>query len=344
MPMSSLAVMLKDVRSRTSPGERRTLHLPSRRREGRFSVVWQTKSPAHLCRLKPLLVVGKPCGQVVPRALARDTDLARSKTGEDLRGPQRFAGLTQNPLHFVSDERAVLWCLSRINLCGSWIMAAWRRREARQEPMPCIQEATKILPLPEIRALVKGRSKCVPACLGERKKAVYFGVRHHMSPSHKDERRYDSTVAEGIAIVCAPDTGQSLACERCADRVADDGRYGVWMRPRSGRAAGGGNGRSHTDLKDQRGVWMAFHFIPGNAGAEYTERQICDRDSVIARGRHASTTTSRYTGNTRHPGSRFTRDGDENRTICEWERPAKATTWFARETVPRGGVPVHESE
>lgn len=36
---------------------------------------------------------------------------------------------------------------------------------------------------------------------------------------------------------------------------------------------------ANLDPEDQRNVWIPFHFIPGNARAEYTERLICRRDS-----------------------------------------------------------------
>ncbi|WP_064609821.1 DUF6765 family protein [Photobacterium sp. J15] len=37
------------------------------------------------------------------------------------------------------------------------------------------------------------------------------------------------------------------------------------------------------DPKDQREVWVPFHFLPGNEGNSFTERLICRKDSVIAR-------------------------------------------------------------
>lgn len=40
---------------------------------------------------------------------------------------------------------------------------------------------------------------------------------------------------------------------------------------------------ANLEPEDQRNVWVPFHFIPGNTGAEYTERLICRRDSEIAR-------------------------------------------------------------
>ena len=40
---------------------------------------------------------------------------------------------------------------------------------------------------------------------------------------------------------------------------------------------------ANIDPEDQRHVWVPFHFIPGNQGAEYTERLICRQDSEIVR-------------------------------------------------------------
>ena len=40
---------------------------------------------------------------------------------------------------------------------------------------------------------------------------------------------------------------------------------------------------SNRDDRDQRRVWVPFHFIPGNVGATYTERLKCRMDSGIAR-------------------------------------------------------------
>ena len=37
------------------------------------------------------------------------------------------------------------------------------------------------------------------------------------------------------------------------------------------------------DRKDQRRIWVPFHFIPGNEGGSFTERLICRKDSGIAR-------------------------------------------------------------
>ncbi len=40
---------------------------------------------------------------------------------------------------------------------------------------------------------------------------------------------------------------------------------------------------SNRDERDQRRVWVPFHFIPGNIGATYTERLKCRMDSELAR-------------------------------------------------------------
>ncbi len=37
------------------------------------------------------------------------------------------------------------------------------------------------------------------------------------------------------------------------------------------------------DPEDQRNVWVPFHFMPGNDGAEFTERLLCRKDSAMAR-------------------------------------------------------------
>ena len=37
------------------------------------------------------------------------------------------------------------------------------------------------------------------------------------------------------------------------------------------------------DRKDQRRIWVPFHFLPGNEGGSFTERLICRKDSDIAR-------------------------------------------------------------
>jgi len=37
------------------------------------------------------------------------------------------------------------------------------------------------------------------------------------------------------------------------------------------------------DEKDQRQIWVPFHFLPGNEGSSYTERLICRKNSQIAR-------------------------------------------------------------
>ncbi|MBF0251888.1 MAG: hypothetical protein HQL35_14800 [Alphaproteobacteria bacterium] len=37
------------------------------------------------------------------------------------------------------------------------------------------------------------------------------------------------------------------------------------------------------DEKDQRHVWVPFHFLPGNKGASYTERLMCRKDGEMAR-------------------------------------------------------------
>ena len=36
------------------------------------------------------------------------------------------------------------------------------------------------------------------------------------------------------------------------------------------------------DLEDQRQIWVPFHFLPGNAGASFTERLVCQKNSTIA--------------------------------------------------------------
>jgi len=36
------------------------------------------------------------------------------------------------------------------------------------------------------------------------------------------------------------------------------------------------------DREDQRQIWIPFHFLPGNEGAEYTQRLVCKKDSEIA--------------------------------------------------------------
>ena len=40
---------------------------------------------------------------------------------------------------------------------------------------------------------------------------------------------------------------------------------------------------SNRDERDQRRVWVPFHFIPGNQGDSYTERLKCRMDSPIVR-------------------------------------------------------------
>lgn len=40
---------------------------------------------------------------------------------------------------------------------------------------------------------------------------------------------------------------------------------------------------ANRNLEDQRMVWVPFHFLPGGAGAELTERLVCNKDSAIAR-------------------------------------------------------------
>lgn len=48
---------------------------------------------------------------------------------------------------------------------------------------------------------------------------------------------------------------------------------------------------SRMNEKDQRHIWVPFHFLPGNEGEEFTERLICRMDSPIARemvGHHLS--------------------------------------------------------
>lgn len=40
---------------------------------------------------------------------------------------------------------------------------------------------------------------------------------------------------------------------------------------------------SNRDHRDQRQVWVPFHFIPGNVGGNYTERLKCRMDSMIVR-------------------------------------------------------------
>ncbi|MRG73831.1 hypothetical protein GH722_18885 [Alphaproteobacteria bacterium HT1-32] len=40
---------------------------------------------------------------------------------------------------------------------------------------------------------------------------------------------------------------------------------------------------SNVNKEDQRNVWAPFHFLPGNEGAEYTERLKCRKDSAISR-------------------------------------------------------------
>jgi hypothetical protein len=37
------------------------------------------------------------------------------------------------------------------------------------------------------------------------------------------------------------------------------------------------------DQDNQRQVWVPFHFLPGNQGTDYTERLVCQPDSVVAR-------------------------------------------------------------
>ncbi len=38
----------------------------------------------------------------------------------------------------------------------------------------------------------------------------------------------------------------------------------------------------HLNAKDQRQIWVPFHFLPGNQGEGFTERLICRQDSAIA--------------------------------------------------------------
>lgn len=47
--------------------------------------------------------------------------------------------------------------------------------------------------------------------------------------------------------------------------------------------------RKNIDLKDQRKIWVPFHFLPGNHGGAYTERLACRKDSDIP-GRFSKTT------------------------------------------------------
>lgn len=47
---------------------------------------------------------------------------------------------------------------------------------------------------------------------------------------------------------------------------------------------------ANLDPEDQRNVWIPFHFIPGNAGAEYTERLIA-AETAESRGRWSPITS-----------------------------------------------------
>lgn len=58
------------------------------------------------------------------------------------------------------------------------------------------------------------------------------------------------------------DDGSSLTVEATAHHVAD---------------------LANMDRKDQRDVWVPFHFLPGNEGATFTEKLICRQDSAIAK-------------------------------------------------------------
>lgn len=55
--------------------------------------------------------------------------------------------------------------------------------------------------------------------------------------------------------------GSSLSVEATAHHVAD---------------------LANRDKKDQRDVWVPFHFLPGNEGDSFTEKLICQEDSLIA--------------------------------------------------------------
>lgn len=56
--------------------------------------------------------------------------------------------------------------------------------------------------------------------------------------------------------------GSSLSVEATAHHVADI---------------------ANIDTKDQRDVWVPFHFLPGNQGESFTEKLICQKDSEIAK-------------------------------------------------------------
>lgn len=56
--------------------------------------------------------------------------------------------------------------------------------------------------------------------------------------------------------------GSSLSVEATAHHVAD---------------------LANMDIKDQRNVWVPFHFLPGNEGNSFTEKLTCKQDSAIAR-------------------------------------------------------------
>ncbi len=58
------------------------------------------------------------------------------------------------------------------------------------------------------------------------------------------------------------DDGSSLSVEATAHHVAD---------------------LANRDKKDQRNVWVPFHFLPGNEGISFTEKLICRQDSAIAK-------------------------------------------------------------
>lgn len=55
--------------------------------------------------------------------------------------------------------------------------------------------------------------------------------------------------------------GSSLSVEATAHHVAD---------------------LANRDVRDQRNVWVPFHFLPGNEGGSFTEKLICRQDSDIA--------------------------------------------------------------
>lgn len=100
------------------------------------------------------------------------------------------------------------------------------------------------------------------------------------------DMHYYGTYAMARAAGLTPQASETIAT--CAQFVDDNAASaelkfgnGAWIQ--SVATAHHTFDRNNLDRKDQRRVWVPFHFLPGNLGDSWTERLKCRMDSPVAR-------------------------------------------------------------